>query len=89
MPGLYVAMLKKVFYKINEKLNDKVNSTSNSIHRNETTTIRYGLKTTPLHRVIFPIPYGDASTDFNVFCIQQPMLNTDDDNVLLAQNWFL
>jgi hypothetical protein len=33
--------------------------------------------------------YGDVSTDSDVLCVQQWMLNTDCDDVLLAQHWFL
>jgi hypothetical protein len=33
-----------------------------------------GLKTMLQHRVLFPIPYGIASRDFDVLCIPQLML---------------
>jgi hypothetical protein len=37
----------------------------------------------------FPDILFGASTDFDFLCIQQAMLNTDSDNVLLTQHCFL
>lgn len=34
-----------------------------------------------LNGVIFPKPYGDAYTDFNVVCTQQMVLNTERVNI--------
>jgi hypothetical protein len=36
----------------------------------------------------FPDILRGVSTDFDILCIQQAMLNTDRDNVLLAQHFF-
>jgi hypothetical protein len=44
---------------------------------------------TQLHYVILPTLNGVAYTDFIVAGIQQQMVNTDRDNFLLAQQWFL
>jgi len=44
-------------------------------HWKETATSS-GFKTMLLHRVLFPTPYADASTNFDVLCIQQLMLNS-------------
>jgi len=41
-----------------------------------------------LLHALFPTPYADASTNFDVLRIQQPVLNTHRNNALLAQHQF-
>jgi hypothetical protein len=43
---------------------------------------------TLLHCVIFPVPYGYISTDFDVLCVQQLMLKKDSCNIFLEQHQF-
>ena len=84
-----LACSNRCFIKSMRKFNDKVNLTLNSIHCNFSPLLALNghksrIKNQPALSCNFPHTLWDVSTEFDILCFQQLMLNTDFDIVLLV-----